>query len=384
MRRQAQRQNFPPRRLLPQRCPRDGRILSRRRRPNRISMQRPRSYRPPLESRPQSLPSRNSKRRRPCTDHARPPARQLHLRQENQPHRRQPGPAPSHGPRLAPPSHSRRHPRARLHHAHAPRQQFARKRSLRPRHARCLVSEKRTSRSRCAPGNRPLSPPQRQIHPPLRIRLAPPSPPQMDHAHLLQRPGGNLPGFHGRTRPAPRSPPRTHSLHRPPLPHPRRHYDPHLHRRLPLLRHQSLARLPQHHPPHLANFTSSLGFERRSDQAAFELPSRQGLPNLFPLHMGYTSRIMQKNETVSGALNIPDDKKIAARNPLLDRAMSSIALAFMAGFWLGVGFYWHKKPGSSYVWIGYFISAPVFLGIAIWRVYSMFSRTRADRDSIGA
>jgi len=93
---------------------------------------------------------------------------------------------------------------------------------------------------------------------------------------------------------------------------------------------------------------------------------------------------MQKNETVSGALNIPDDKKIAARNPLLDRAMSSIALAFMAGFWLGVGFYWHKKPGSSYVWIGYFISAPVFLGIAIWRVYSMFSRTRADRDSIGA
>src|SRR5713226_6727449 len=251
MRRQAQRQNFPPRRLLPQRCPRHGRILSRRRRLNRISMQRPRSHRPPLESRPQSLPSRNSKRRRPCTDHARPPARQLHLRQKNQPHRRQPGPAPSHGPRLAPPSHSGRHPRARLHHPHAPRQQPSRKRSLRPRDGRCLVRQKSARRSRRPPRNRPLSPPQRQIHPPLRIRLASPSHSQVDHAHLFQCPRRNLQSLHGRTRPAPRSPPRTHPLHRPPVPHPRRHHHPHLHRRVPLLRHQSLARFPQHPTPHL-------------------------------------------------------------------------------------------------------------------------------------
>src|SRR5713226_7107924 len=80
----------------------------------------------------------------------------------------------------------------------------------------------------------------------------PPSPPQVDHAHLLQRPGRNLPSLHGRTRPAPRSPSRTHSLHRPPVLHPRRHHHPHLHRRLPLLRHQGLARLPQHLPPHLS------------------------------------------------------------------------------------------------------------------------------------
>jgi hypothetical protein len=90
---------------------------------------------------------------------------------------------------------------------------------------------------------------------------------------------------------------------------------------------------------------------------------------------------MQKNELASGVLSIPDDKKMGARNPLLDRAMSSIALAFMAGFWFGLGFYWHKKPNTSYVWIGYFISAPVFLGIAIWRVYSMFPRTSTDWDS---
>ena len=45
--------------------------------------------------------------------------------------------------------------------------------------------------------------------------------------------------------------PATHPIHRPALPHPRRHHHPHLHRRLALLRHQSLARLPQHHSPHL-------------------------------------------------------------------------------------------------------------------------------------
>src|SRR3989475_12376757 len=60
----------------------------------------------------------------------------------------------------------------------------------------------------------------------LRIRIPPPSPPQMDHAHLLQRPGGNLPGLHGRTRPAPRSLFRTPPLHRSALPHPRRHHHP--------------------------------------------------------------------------------------------------------------------------------------------------------------
>src|SRR5205814_8289335 len=99
--------------------------------------------------------------------------------------------------------------------------------------------------------NRALSTPQRQIHTSLRIRLAPPSHSQMDHAHLLQRPGRNLPSFHGRTRPTPRSPSRTPALHRSALPHSRRHHHSHLHRGLPFLRHQSLARLPQHLPPHL-------------------------------------------------------------------------------------------------------------------------------------
>src|SRR5271170_2158243 len=74
----------------------------------------------------------------------------------------------------------------------------------------------------------------------------------MDHAHLLQRPGGNLRRQHGRSRPTPPSPSPTRPTHRSPLPPPRKHYHPHLHRRLPLLRRKSLARLPQHPPPHLS------------------------------------------------------------------------------------------------------------------------------------
>ena len=85
------------------------------------------------------------------------------------------------------------------------------------------------------------------------IRLPPPSPPQMDHAHLLQRPGRNLRREHGRSRPTPPSPSPTRKIHRPSLPSPRQHHHPHLHRGLPLLRRKSLARLPQHPPPHLAS-----------------------------------------------------------------------------------------------------------------------------------
>src|SRR5579864_7725349 len=73
----------------------------------------------------------------------------------------------------------------------------------------------------------------------------------MDHAHLLQRAGRNLRRVHGRNRPTPRSPPRAFQIHRSAMPSPRRHHHAHLHRRLPLLRHQSLARLPQYSAPHL-------------------------------------------------------------------------------------------------------------------------------------
>src|SRR6266568_370283 len=76
---------------------------------------------PPSQPRAQSLPPRNPQRRRPRPHDARPSTRQLHLREKNQPHRRQPRPAPSHGPRLAPSAHPRRHPRAGLHHPRAPR-----------------------------------------------------------------------------------------------------------------------------------------------------------------------------------------------------------------------------------------------------------------------
>src|SRR5580704_7793816 len=74
----------------------------------------------------------------------------------------------------------------------------------------------------------------------------------MDHAHLLQRPGRNLRRVNGRSRPTPPSPSPTRQTHRPALPPPRQHHHSHLHRGLPLLRRKSLARLPQHPPPHLS------------------------------------------------------------------------------------------------------------------------------------
>src|SRR3989440_1805486 len=73
----------------------------------------------------------------------------------------------------------------------------------------------------------------------------------MDHAHLLQRPGRNLSSLHGRTRPAPRSPPRPPPQHRPAAPHRTGHPPPHLPGGFPFLRHQILPRLPKHPPPHL-------------------------------------------------------------------------------------------------------------------------------------
>src|SRR5258707_1048812 len=76
----------------------------------------------------------------------------------------------------------------------------------------------------CPPRNPSSLPPNPQTPPPLRIRLPPPSPPQMDYAHLLQRPRRNLPALNGRSPSPSRSPPRPPSLHRPALPHPRRHH----------------------------------------------------------------------------------------------------------------------------------------------------------------
>src|ERR1700676_4875192 len=55
----------------------------------------------------------------------------------------------------------------------------------------------------------------------------------MDHAHLLQRPGGNLRRLHGRSRPTPRSTPPTRPPHRPPPPSPPQPHHTHLHRSPP-------------------------------------------------------------------------------------------------------------------------------------------------------
>src|SRR5262249_8976771 len=101
------------------------------------------------------------------------------------------------------------------------------------------------------PGNRALPPAQRQIHPTRRIRLPPPPAPQMDHAHLLQCPGRNLPILARRNRSNARSAPAAGKIHRPALPSPLRSRHSHLHRGIALLRRQSLAGLPERRPPYL-------------------------------------------------------------------------------------------------------------------------------------
>ena len=120
---------------------RRGRSLSRRAGPDRRRVLRRRSDRPPAQPRAQSLSPRNAERRRACADDARAAAREFHLRQEDQPHRRQPGPAPSHGAGFAPAAHSGRHAFARLHHAHADPRQSARARNLPAGHGRSVERE---------------------------------------------------------------------------------------------------------------------------------------------------------------------------------------------------------------------------------------------------
>ena len=68
---------------------------------------------------------------------------------------------------------------------------------------RRVEREKRIARSRRACGIRALRSAQRESDSPRRIRLAPPSSPQMDDAHLLQRPGRDLPVIDRRSRSGP-------------------------------------------------------------------------------------------------------------------------------------------------------------------------------------
>jgi hypothetical protein len=99
-------------------CRSDGRRVSRRRGTyRRVPGQR--SDRPLLNPARNPVSPRDAEHRRARADDARAAARQFHLRQENQPHRGQPGPAPSHGPRLAPAAHPGRYARPRLHGPHA-------------------------------------------------------------------------------------------------------------------------------------------------------------------------------------------------------------------------------------------------------------------------
>jgi hypothetical protein len=69
-------------------------------------------------------------------------------------------------------------------------------------------------------------------------------------------------------------------------------------------------------------------------------------------------------------LSIPEEKRMPDTS-LSDQAHNIIALAFIAGVWTGLaGHYLYRSTYSS-VWIAYFISSLVFLGIAYRRVGAM-------------
>jgi len=146
--------------------------------------------------------------------------------------------------------------------------------SLRPRHERSLAGQEPAPGPRRPPGNRALPPAQRQIHPTRRIRLPLAPSPQMDHAHLLQCPGRNLPVLARRNRSNARGSPAAGKIHRAALPSPLRSRHSHLHRGLALLRRQSLAGLPERRPPDLKAAARPLAMERRA--LDFAIANRAG------------------------------------------------------------------------------------------------------------
>ena len=102
------------------------------------------------------------------------------------------------------------------------------------------------------PRIRALSAAQRESDSPGRIGFAAASAAQMDHAHLLQRAGGNLSGFARRSAAGARRVSGARALSRPALLHPRGNFHADLHRRLALLRRESLARFSEYRAPHLS------------------------------------------------------------------------------------------------------------------------------------
>ena len=123
----------------------------------------------------------------------------------------------------------------------ADRRKRARPRSLRTRDGRRLGREKRIARPRRAPRNRAVPAAERESHSPRRNRLAAAPAAQVDDAHLLQRAGRDLPGLDGRGRAGPRGASFAWKIPRAAVLHPRRNRHAHLHRRLALLRRESLA-----------------------------------------------------------------------------------------------------------------------------------------------
>jgi hypothetical protein len=64
--------------------------------------------------------------------------------------------------------------------------------------------------------------------------------------------------------------------------------------------------------------------------------------------------------TMAELLTIPDEKRAGGGYFLRDKVLSFVALSFLAGLWVGQGFYWLRKSPRSFVWIAYFVSAPPF------------------------
>src|SRR5580700_11887098 len=135
-------ENFSAGRLFAELTATDGRRFSRGHGLDRRTVPGCGSSRSHAKSGPKSLPARNVEYRRARTADASTAARQFLIREKNQPHRGQSGPAPPHGSRFASAADVGRHALARLHYADADSGQRARSGNLSTSYGGSVVSQK--------------------------------------------------------------------------------------------------------------------------------------------------------------------------------------------------------------------------------------------------
>src|SRR5262249_47638603 len=360
----ARRTNVAPRRLHAR-----GRADHGRRRPHaargvtgdarrrRGARPRPRPFAEPLSPRdPEPL--------RPLAAGAGAPPRQLHVPEEAVPHRRQPGPAPPHGPRLASADDPHRHAAARLRPAPARRGQPGGACSLRRGDGPRLGRQEPAARVGRPAGEGPLPPPEREGAPVPRDGEPPLPRPQMGDAHLLQRPGGDLPGLDGGARAGPRAPSAARAPHGAAVRAARGTGDAHLHRGRAFLRRARLAQLPERRAADLTGASPTLSGWGRVPSPGPEVPSGdlEALPRDAILCRGL-------GRSYGDSSLPPREHPVVAATPLADRILSfdpeTGALRAEAGLsaleivrtFLPRGFFLPVTPGTQYVTLGGMVAA---------------------------